>query len=295
MRHRLTLTILTGLILGSVSSNVHAQNGAAGDTAAKVAAPLPDAKVVVDRMIGFLGGREAFKDLPPMTATGGFAIPAMNLNGKMTTWSAPPNLMKVEMDIPGLGKTLTGFNGTVGWSIDPNRGPSLMDGAMLDEIRRESTRTSEIDILTYYDSVKVTGRETFNDADCVVLELRKGDVLSTRLIEETTGRPVATRTKMPTPMGEIPATTIFDTWMTTGKIKTPSKTTIKVMNVEQVLTIDKVTPGKIAPDVFSLPPAIEALEKARKAKQESEAEAGSTGDETEAGQPSAPAASENRQ
>ena len=291
MRHRLTLTLLTGLILGGVSSAAQAQSGVTDATQEKAAAALPEPKVIVDRMIDFLGGKDAFKDIPPFTAIGQIAIPAMNINGKMTTWTAPPNLMKVEMDMPGMGKTLTGFDGKIGWSIDPNRGPSLMEGAMLDEIRREATRTSELDLLTYYDSAKITGRETFNDVACVVLELRKGDILTTRLLEETTGRPIATRTKMPTPMGEIPATTIFESWIKAGNIRTPGKTIIQVMNIEQVLTIDKVTAGEIAPAIFQLPPAIAALEKARQAKEKAEAEkAAKASDPKEAPSSDAPSA-----
>lgn len=295
MRHRLTVTILTGLILGGVSSTALAQDNANNGTSEKATAPLPEPKVIVDQMIDFLGGKKAFKDIPPFTAIGQIAIPAMNISGKMTTWTAPPNLMKVEMDMPGIGKTLTGFDGKVGWSIDPNRGPSLMEGSMLDELRREATRTSELDLLTYYDSAKVTGRETFNDVACVVLELRKGDILTTRLLEETTGRPIATRTKMPTPMGEIPATTVFDTWIKAGNIRTPGKTTIQVMNIEQVLTIDKVTAGEIDPAIFQLPPAIAALEKARQAKEKAEAEKTAKNSDPEEASPSdAPSAGEGK-
>ena len=137
---------------------------------------------------------------------------------------------------------------------------------------------SDLDLFKEFDSVRVLGRENFKGTECVVLELKKGETVSTRLIEEATGRPVANRTVMPTPMGEIPATTVFETWMNVGPMKIPSRTTIEVMGMQQVITIDKVTPGPIEASVFDLPPAIQALVRERETKTETDGDTTTSGE-----------------
>ena len=270
MRQHLPLSVLAGLLF--TATPALAQTPPAPDAkSATEQAALPDARTIVDRMIEFQGGRKAFSELPPLTSVGTFGVPSMNISGTMRTWTAPPDLMKVEMDMPALGKTLTGYDGKVGWSIDPSRGPSLMSGDMLAEIRREADRMSDLDIFNQYESVRVLGRENFKDTECVVLELKQGETVDTRLIEEATGRPVANRSVMPSPMGEIPATTVFEAWMNVGPMKIPSRTTIEVMGMQQVITIDKVTPGPIEASVFALPPAIQALVRERETKTDDDA------------------------
>ncbi|MEE2973172.1 MAG: hypothetical protein VX672_08600, partial [Planctomycetota bacterium] len=142
MRQHLPFFVLAGLLV--TSTPAFAQTPAAPDAkSATDQAALPDARTVVDRMIEFQGGRKAFSELPPLTSVGTFGVPSMNISGTMKTWTSPPDLMKVEMDMPALGKTLTGYDGKVGWSIDPSRGPSVMSGDMLAEIRREADRMSD--------------------------------------------------------------------------------------------------------------------------------------------------------
>ena len=242
------------------------------------AEPLPTPQAVVDRYIEFSGGRKAFTDIRPTTATGSFSVPSAQLTGRMTTWTAPPNLMRIDIEIPGLGVTKTGFDGTVGWTLDPARGPSLMDGAMLEQIRREADGKSILDIFGQFDSVKVTGREEMEGADCVVLRLEKNGLVEERLFEEETGRLVATRSRMQTPMGEIPSTAVVTDWKKVGGRAVPSRTVIKMLGMEQVMSIDTVEEKPIEASVFALPPAIQALVKARDEKKAKDASSSTDGE-----------------
>lgn len=247
---------------------------------------LPTAKQINELMIEFSGGEDAFLNPMSIKSVGSFAVPMAQLKGVMTTWTAPPNLMRVDIDIPGLGTTKTGFNGTVGWTLDPTRGPSLMDGEMLDEIRRESDPAAVTKLLEYFDVAEITGRETFEGAECVVLRLEKGKLVQDRLVEEKTGRVVGIRTTMPTPMGDIPSVSIIEEWITIGPRKVPSKTVIKAMGMEQVMKIDKAMVDPIDAGIFALPPAIQALADARDAERKAEKEAADSSPESEDASPS---------
>ena len=93
-----------------------------------------------------------------------------------------------------------------------------------------------------------------------------------------TSRLVGVKAVMPTPMGELPTTSVIEKWITIGPRKVPSRTVIKMMGMEQVMQIDKVVTDSFDPDVFDLPPAIKALADAKKAaKKASDGDASSSG------------------
>lgn len=294
--HRLVAAVCGSLLLALPATTL-AQDTAATPPAAKPAdtRPLPTAKAIHAKMIDFMGGREAFAEIGPVRSVGTFEIPSMQMKGGMRTFSAPPNLMRIEVDMPGVGSSLTVFDGTVGWVLDPVRGASLMDGEMLDQIRRESDPKSELELLERYDVAKVTGRETFEGVECVVLHLEKGKVVEDRFIVESTGEFKGRRAKAPSPMGEIPTTTVNEGWRMIGKRKVPSRTVIRMMGMEQVMTVDEIIEGTLAPDTFAQPPAIKALveERARAeaAKKASDSKAVTDSDSQQGGSSSSDAAS----
>ena len=259
---------LCGILVSPVLPVATAQDAPA--PAATETRPLPTAEAIHAKMIDFMGGREAFAEIGPVESIGTFSVPAAQMNGTMKTWTAPPNFMKVEVELPGIGTSLTGFDGTVGWSIDPVRGASLMDGEMLAQIKDEANSTAELDLLKRYDSATVTGREVFEGVECVVLKLVRGKTVEERFIVEDTGELKGRRAKAPSPMGEIPTITVNEAWKTIGKHKVPSRIVMKMMGMEQVMTIDEIKSEELPADTFALPPAIKALVEKRNSESASE-------------------------
>lgn len=270
---RLKLALTTTAFL-SCAAGAHALPQAATDPASKTAAiqeakPLPSAKELVAKMIEFQGGEKALANPESIHAVGTFSVPMMNLSGSLQTWSAPPNLMLVEMDIPAMGgKSLQGYDGTVGWSIDPINGAQLLEGAILKNVARDADLRGDLDIFKNYDSVKVSGRETFDDVECVVLELKVDELTSQRFIDPETGRMVGSKSIMPTPQGDLPVETRIVEWKMIDGRNMATDTRMKMMGMEQVLKLDTVKPEKIDAKRFELPPAIAALVAERKKSEE---------------------------
>ena len=276
MKNSLSITLSALLLICPIGIVAHAQDSKP-DTATE-AEKLPTPQELVDLMVEFSGGAEALKDVKPVKSTGTFSIPQMQMTGEMTSWSAPPNLMRVDIKTPGIGIIMSGFNGKIGWSLDPTRGPSLMEGPMLDQIKMESDPASLLDLSKYFDSVEVVGRVDFEGAKCFQLQLKKGKAVRDMFVEEKTGRMVGMKAVMPSPMGEIPTTTVIEKWMNVGPRKIAAKTVIKMMGMDQVMQIDTVSSDKFDPDVFDLPPAIQALADAQSKKAaDSEDDPSSTG------------------
>jgi hypothetical protein len=102
-------------------------------------AALPSASQVIARYVEAIGGRDAVMRHPTSRSVGTFEMPAAGLRGEMEILTAQPNRMVSVVNIPGLGTMRSGFDGTVGWSVDPIMGARLFSGAELESIRDQST------------------------------------------------------------------------------------------------------------------------------------------------------------
>ena len=228
-------------------------------------APLPTAKEVVAMMIKAQGGEEALAKHPTASMTGKFSMPAMGMGGPMSIKTSKGS-MRIEIDITGFGKSLQGYTDGVAWSIDPASGAQLLEGSMLESMKRQANSRGDLDLFKMWDSVKVTGRERFADTDCVLLELKSGKDREVRLIDEKTGRMVASRTVQSSPMGEIPIVTTIEAWKDFDGLNVPVRMSMAMMGQKQVIEVDKMDFAEIPPAEFALPPAIKALVADKKAR-----------------------------
>ena len=97
-----------------------------GAVPATQAQKLPTAREIVDRFVKASGGAEALQSIKSMRAKGTFSIVGQSLNGTLDMMSARPNKLLMRLSIPAIGTVEEGFDGKVGWSLDPLQGPSLV-------------------------------------------------------------------------------------------------------------------------------------------------------------------------
>ena len=65
------------------------------------------------------------------------SLPAAGLSGKLEAFHAKPDKFVQRMSLPGIGDMEEGFDGTVGWSLSPLTGPTLLDGKQLEHEARD--------------------------------------------------------------------------------------------------------------------------------------------------------------
>lgn len=222
---------------------------------------LPSAKEVVTAFVDALGDKDMLAKQTSRKISGTMSIPAMQMSGPMVIYAAEPNFFKVDITIPGMGKSLQGFNGKIGWQIDVSRGPSLMKGDVLDMFKREADFHAEENILKYYDEVKVLGEVEFNDQPCFELNFKKGEREESRYYNRKTHLLEGSKGVYPTELGNIPIRTITSNYKDFHGIKVATRTAMEMvsMGIEQVLEITAVSINDVDPSVFDLPPAIQAL------------------------------------
>lgn len=211
------------------------------------------------------GGEAAWSGKTSMRSTGAIEIPAAGLKGSMTLLAMEPDRMLVTMELPGMGETRTGSDGTTGWSIDPMRGPALMDEMQLADIKRDANFRRDLMLAKDAGNAEVLGLFEFEGTPCWRVKVTgAGSAKETHhFYAKDSGLLTGMSMRMATPMGEIPAVIVVGDYKDFGDVKLPAKTVTKVMGQQQVMTTDTVTWGGIDEKSFELPAEIKALKAAK--------------------------------
>ena len=155
---------------------------------------LPTPREIIDRFIEVTGGVDAYKKHKFRTSRGAFEMPAMGMRGEMMVKQSTPNLMLVTISLPGIGEMKQGFNGEVGWSIDPMSGPQLMDGKQLEQMKREADFFNSVDILKNFKESRTVAKTKFNDEMCYQIKLTGDDGVTNAYYSVESGLAKGSRT-----------------------------------------------------------------------------------------------------
>jgi len=131
--------------------------------------PLPTVDQIVDNYIEASGGRAAWEKLNSRVSKGTVTVAAMNVSGPLEIDEKAPNKLLVTVTISG-SVFLQGFDGTVGWSEDPQNGLREQAGAELAETKREADFYHPLDFRKLYARMSVTGIETVDERRAYVVE-----------------------------------------------------------------------------------------------------------------------------
>ena len=222
--------------------------------------PLPAAGDLVARYVELIGGREAILRHSSFRTRGSFEMPSAGIRGDLEIVQARPNRMMMRTTIPGVGEIAGGFDGSVGWAMDPMQGPRLLSGAELD------ARRDEADVRSIFrDSGSVARLETVERVDlggsaCYKVKISwKSGRESFDCYAVDGGLLVATILKEQSPMGTLEVTTLVSEYKDFGGLRRPTKLTASAMGQQQVMTITSVDYDVLDHEAFALPAAIRAL------------------------------------
>ena len=225
------------------------------------AADLPDARTLMDGYIKAIGGRDAVTRSTDGTTKLQMEIVENGMKADMTMHSRGQDRAMV-MSIPGVGDFRTGFSGGVAWGMDPMNGPRLLAGPERDQM------VSESDVRhTLRDPAVITSATTVALADsegrpCYRVEITWATGRKTAdCYGKDDGLLLSTESTSTSPMGEIKQVSHLYDYREVNGVK--SATTVKALaaGMTQRFTLVSSDPTPPAPEVFALPPAIEALVK----------------------------------
>ena len=223
------------------------------------AGPLPKANEIFTRGIAAIGGEAAIRKHTSMVTKGTLSMTAAGMSGKLEIISLAPNKILSIMEFPGVGKITQGFDGTVGWSMNPMQGPSLIEGPMLEELKKSSDMYKDLDPSKIWDKAETKGAVNFGGVPCYEIIVSGGPGDGALYYEIQTGLTRGMVLTVESPMGKMPSTTIMSDYKEFDGVKIATRTDVEAMNMKQVLGVDSVDYKLVDPSIFNLPPEIKAL------------------------------------
>ena len=223
---------------------------------------LPSARAIVDRYVAAMGGEAAFAKVTSIHAVGTVRIPQQGISGTADVQTARPNKALLVIEVGGIGHIETGFDGKVGWNIDPQSGPKLATGDELAEMGETNwfdaplRKTDHIREMTTVEKTAFDGHPAYKIR--VVYPSGREEFA---YFDVDSGLDLGHEGKRATPMGSLPSTEIFRDYKTFGDVKQATTIVARVLGLEQVVHIDTCVYNTVPPTAFDLPPAIKALVK----------------------------------
>lgn len=257
MRQITTRTALLTVTLALVGSSRAAAQ--AEPAAALRLGSLPPAEQLVRRYVE-AAGLEKLAARGAVHTVGTFEMAAMGTRGEIEVIQMGPNRMVTRMTLPGLGDMRVGFDGKVGWSLNPMEGPRLLAGRELDQIRDQADFGANVRDARLVASMETVERADYGGHACYKVRVvwRSGRE-SFDCYDIESGLLVASQYKSVTAMGEVEAVTIYEDYKDFDGVRMPVRTTQNVFNQTLVLTIRSVTYGEVDANAFELPTEIQAL------------------------------------
>lgn len=221
---------------------------------------LPSARAIVDRFVEVTGAAELVEKHDSMQTTGTFAIPSQGMSGKLQIQAKAPNLMLVRIEIVGFGEVLQGYDGKVGWTMDPASGPSLSEDMALAQLEDQANYYSSLYRAEDLESLELIGKEDFGGTEAYRIQsVSKRGVASTLFFSVESGLLIGNESVQYSPMGEIPTRSTISEYKDFGGVLVPTRTEQSMMGMQQVITIDSVSFEPIDDAAFALPEAVAGL------------------------------------
>jgi zinc protease len=223
---------------------------------------LPPAREIIDRYIREIGGRDVILKQTSSHALGTVSLPAAGLAGQMEAFHAKPNKFLQRMTLPGIGIVEDGFDGTIGWSVSPLTGPSLLEGKQLEQRQFDADFFEDLKPAERYRSITTVEKTIFEERPVYKIRLvMKTGEEDLEFYETETGLKVGTITTRESPMGPMQGTTSYADYKQFGPLRQPTTMKVSLMSTQMVMSIAKLEYGTVDPSVFTLPPQIKALVK----------------------------------
>jgi hypothetical protein len=227
--------------------------------AAPASAQLPDAQAVLDRYKAATGTSEnAYEGISSIRTNINMAMPAQGMSVTVQVDALLPDKFVTRMDIPGMGQVSTGYDGAVGWSINPMQGARVLDGDELDAVRNQAKSLRSPGVANDIADAETTGEDTVDGKKCWLVKMTSDEgVVSEGCFDAETGFLLQQKTSQ----GGMEVETLFEDYRKFGPVTSATRIVARAQGQEQIITVESVEYDAVDPAAMKLPPEIEAIVK----------------------------------
>lgn len=216
------------------------------------AAVSPEAQKVIDAHIQAVGGREKLEAIHCRITKGTLSMPSLGMQLTLVSYAEAPNRMAVHTEIPGMGTSISGFDGKTGWEQNPITGFRMIEGDELLQLKRYSEIAIELSLDSLYASI-----DRVDDEDgLTVLELKTSNGKTERwYFDPKTHRLSRTDMVMDAgPMGSIPVQILLEDYRQVDGMMIAFRTIMRNPAFEAITQYETIShPDSIDPDLFAIP------------------------------------------
>ena len=235
-------------------------HGTPFDRAHGTQAATPTAKDVIARHVAAIGGEKAFKAVKSVRARGTFSMVAQGVSGEFEMSAARPNKMLIKVNVPGIGQIESGYDGKVGWTMDPVSGPTVLKGRQLSESADDAYFDATLFGPDHVKEMAVVGTETFDGRKATKVRIvTLSGTEQMEYFDAGTGLQIGSESSRETPMGITPSTSVLRDYRKVGGLMMAHVMVQRTMGIEQTLTITGYELDVVPATAFDLPVQIKAL------------------------------------
>lgn len=221
---------------------------------------LPKASDLLAKSVAAMGGADAVKAVRSVHAKGTFEMPAQNISGTVDVMQARPSLMRLTIDIQGIGQADNGCDGKIAWNVDPMNGPSLLTGKALAESKAESMFNGQLFGSDYVKEATTLEKTKFGERPAYKIKMvTTFDTERTLYLDAESYFIIGTEAVSETPMGPMPTTTSTGDYKKFGDLMQPTTIVQSAMGMDQVIRITSYEYNAVPPAAFEPPPAVKAM------------------------------------
>ena len=222
----------------------------------------PSADDLIKEHLKAIGGVDTHKKFKTRQMKGVIEIQMMGTSADMTITSKAPNKQRTEIDLPGMGKIVEGYDGKVAWSQHPWTGLIEKTGGQLEQAKQQADFYSDIELSTRFASWTLKGKETINGKVTDVLEGKTKDGKVEQLyLDEKTHLMLQRKADAETPEGKVSVTTKLDDYRDVDGIKMPFAINVEAGPSGFKMAVKEVKHGMDLNDTLFAKPAAAAAAK----------------------------------
>lgn len=246
------------LLTASIGLSVNTYSQTLEESAAS---NLPLPSVLFEKHIDAVGGEKSLRAHTSKTIISKLLIKAMGVEGDLKVVAAAPNKIYTTMDLGQYGKSHSGYNGKVGWSIDPMAGNIILEGEALQQMIARADFYAN-DLHLGKNAVKLETVETVNFEDgeqYKVLMVDTNGEESYLYFSKKTGLLSGIDMMQLGTMGKMPAQIRMSNYVEFEDVKTAGIIKSTQNGVETIIEINSVSYNPIDENAFDLPNEIKTI------------------------------------
>ncbi len=257
---------MTAVVLAGPTQDTKPAKQPAAPQAAAPAKDLPEAKVILDKSLDAAGGKDAFDAIESTTIKGEMTMPMGAVS--LEIYTAKPDRLFFRQLMPGGGEMAAGFDGEIGWTINPMTGGyTLLGEEEVEQLREQADMQSMLlRLVEKHETTKTIDLTEFDGRQCYELlaeDEEAGENAAAPpahiFFDADTHLMVGMEMQDMSTGNPIPILVKFKDWKKVGEVKFYHQMIIEQMGMQMAMNFTEVGLDNVDPAVFELPDEVKKL------------------------------------